>query len=223
MPAIAGNMELQNVMAQRIAPSARTRGLTVNCVAVHSQNQASSMGRHLAAAAAALQLITFPAQAMWDGESAALGSCPIGEPGVECRIALLAKDKGKLRSYSDSTDNATKIGGKATGVPVSSLGGEYAKETSILGESILQYIQGDVYDDNRPALVKDLKAKGFTWVSKYARGGSARTASARKFYIAVDAVQGHLASNGFAPFPKTKIAKVAGDVTGALELIAEGK
>ena len=45
-------------------------------------------------------------------------------------------------------------------------------------------------------VVKRLKAEGPAWVSKYARGGSARKLSARKMYIAVDALQGHLASNG---------------------------
>lgn len=33
-------------------------------------------------------------------------------------------------------------------------------------------------------------------VSKYARGGSARKQSARKFYIVIDALQGHFAANG---------------------------
>ncbi len=54
----------------------------------------------------------------------------------------------------------------------------------------------DVYDKQRIPLIKSLKSDGFTWVSKYARGGSARTQSARRMYIAVDSVVGHLASNG---------------------------
>lgn len=35
------------------------------------------------------------------------------------------------------------------------------------------------------------------WVSRYARGGSARKASARKVYVVIDAVSGHLAANGW--------------------------
>jgi hypothetical protein len=45
-------------------------------------------------------------------------------------------------------------------------------------------------------LIKTLKMEGSAWVGKYAKGGSARTASGRKVYIAIDSVQGHLASNG---------------------------
>jgi hypothetical protein len=54
----------------------------------------------------------------------------------------------------------------------------------------------DVYDKQRQPLIKSLKVDGSTWVSKYARGGSAKTQSARNMYIAVDAVQGYMASNG---------------------------
>ena len=44
-----------------------------------------------------------------------------------------------------------------------------------------------------------IKADGSKWVSKYARGGSARKQSARKFYIVIDSIQGHFASNGCDP------------------------
>jgi hypothetical protein len=35
-------------------------------------------------------------------------------------------------------------------------------------------------------------------VSKYARGGSARTVSARKVYVVADAISAHFATNGWA-------------------------
>lgn len=54
----------------------------------------------------------------------------------------------------------------------------------------------DVYDKERIPLIKSLKQDGLTWVSKYARGGSARSQSARRMYTAVDSVVGHLAANG---------------------------
>ena len=192
-------------------------------VAIPPPRVAATITTATAAVALSLQLLISPlsAEARWDGESAALGSCPLGDAGIECRKATIARDN--LGSYSRAIENATKIGGQATGVPISNLGSEYAKDTVALGSSIDQYINGDVYDDARPALVKSLKTQGATWVSKYARGGSARTLSARRFYIAVDAVEGHLASNGFAPFPKNKIPKVQKDVTDALELLTEGK
>ena len=44
--------------------------------------------------------------------------------------------------------------------------------------------------------MQSIKLDGSAWASKYARGGSARKLSARKFYIVVDALQGHITSNG---------------------------
>lgn len=74
-----------------------------------------------------------------------------------------------------------------------------------------------------PGAVQILRKDGSAWVSKYARGGSARKLSARRFYIAVDALQGHLASNGFAPFPKNKLPVLLSNVKQARDLIAQGK
>lgn len=68
-----------------------------------------------------------------------------------------------------------------------------------------------------------LRKDGSAWVSRYARGGSARKLSARRFYIAVDALQGHLASNGMAPFPKNKLPVLLSNVAQAEALIAQGK
>ena len=56
----------------------------------------------------------------------------------------------------------------------------------------------DVYDKRRVPLIKELKGDAQVWVTKYARGGSVRKQSARRFYIALDAVLGFLASNGCA-------------------------
>ena len=226
MNAIRGTAIMQKSSIRSNTAPAPTRGVSVQCVASsRSSEKVATVGRHLAAAAAALQLLTLPAQAYWDGESSAIGSCPLGEAGTECRTKSLTRDvqKGKLGSYSSALDNATKLGAKATNVPVSNLGSQYAKDTAALAESLTKYVKGEVDDDSRPALVKVLKKEGQEWVSKYARGGSARTVSARKFYIAVDQVQGHLAFNGLAPFPKNKIAKVEGDITTALTLLGEGK
>ncbi len=81
----------------------------------------------------------------------------------------------------------------------------------------------DPYDAARPGAQKALRADGQAWVSKYARGGSARTLSARKFYVVVDALQGHFASNGLAPLPAPKAAKLRADVGATLALLGEGK
>jgi hypothetical protein len=39
-------------------------------------------------------------------------------------------------------------------------------------------------------VIAQIKKDGSSWVSKYARGGSARKQAARKMYIVVDALQG---------------------------------
>ena len=75
----------------------------------------------------------------------------------------------------------------------------------------------------RIALVKKIKKEGTEWVSKYARGGSARTQSARRLYIAVDGVVGFLASNGLAPFPKAKITSTLSVIEQAKALLDAGK
>lgn len=49
----------------------------------------------------------------------------------------------------------------------------------------------------RLPLIKSVKADSTTWVSKYARGGSARKESSRRMYIAVDSVIGHISANGW--------------------------
>jgi hypothetical protein len=160
--------------------------------------------------------------AMWDGTSAAIGSCPLGEAGQECRTQALSKDT--LGDYSKVKSNTTKMGNATTlGVPVADLDKGYASDSKALGEIITKYITLDTYDPERAALAKNLKKESLNWVSKYARGGSARTVSARKIYVAVDAIQGHLASNGFAPFPKNKSERVLQDIQDALSLLEQGK
>lgn len=109
------------------------------------------------------------------------------------------------------------------GVPVSQMDDSYTKESATLSEAIIKYGTLDLYDPQRVQVINLLKADARTWTSKYARGGSVRKPSARKIYIVVDALQGHLTSNGFAPFPKAKMAKLLGDMQDAKALLAEGK
>lgn len=180
-----------------------------------------------AAAFLAIQFSTTGAEALarWDGSSAAIGSCPLGEAGEECRRGELAQDA--LLNYSQVSGkdaNSSKVSGKATGVPVSDMStSAYAKDTKALASAIESYVSLDPYDEQRVELVKMLKKEGLEWVSKYARGGSARKVSARTFYIAIDAIQGHVASNGYAPFPRSKATKVLADVNKAMALLESGK
>eukprot|EP00890_Picochlorum_soloecismus_P002631 jgi/Picsp_1/3369/NSC_06207-R1_protein len=176
----------------------------------------------LVAAVCASLCLPMSSNAMWDGTSAAIGSCPLGEAGQECRTRALSKDK--MGDYSKMGSNSTKMGSATTlGVPVANLDTGYASDSKAVGEIITKYITMDMYDPERAAVAKNLKKESLNWVSKYARGGSARTVSARKMYVAVDAIQGHLASNGFAPFPKNKSERVLQDIQDALSLLEQGK
>lgn len=74
-----------------------------------------------------------------------------------------------------------------------------------------------------PTHPPQLRADGSAWVSRYARGGSARAVSARRFYVAVDALGGHLASNGAAPYPAAKVPKLLATLDEAVaQLDKEG-
>lgn len=194
-----GSSQMIKAANIKAAPSSKLlcQRVVASSSGASTEDRRSNIIRHFAATAAALQIIALPAQAYWDGESSGRGSCPLGDAGVECRTNLLAKDAKKgLGSYNSKVDNATKVSGKVGGVPVSEMTGPYAMETLALGDAMLKYAELDLYDPARVDLIKTLKKEGQDWVSKYARGGSARTTSARKLYIAVDGILGHLASNG---------------------------
>lgn len=75
----------------------------------------------------------------------------------------------------------------------------------------------------RPALIKQLKGDAATWVSKYAPGGSARKLSARRMYVAVDAVMGHIANAGLAPLPGGKFKVVEASMKDAVAFLADGR
>jgi len=105
---------------------------------------------------------------------------------------------------------------------VSVLDGEYGRSTVDLAGKIDAYFTLDVYDKQRIPLIKSLKLDATNWVSKYARGGSVRSKSARTMYSAVDAIVGHMASNGLAPYPTGKQKAVRANVNQALAFLAEG-
>mmetsp|Transcript_5623 Transcript_5623/g.13233 ORF Transcript_5623/g.13233 Transcript_5623/m.13233 type:complete len:226 (+) Transcript_5623:151-828(+) len=115
-----------------------------------------------------------------------------------------------------------KTAGPAPNVPVAELNSEYAQQTLALADQIEKYMDLDVYDKSRVPLIKDMKVKCSDWVSKYARGGSARSQSARKMYVAVDAVTGFLASNGLAPLPNRKKEATKKSLDEARAFLAKG-
>jgi len=136
-----------------------------------------------------------------------------------CRQNALARDAGKQESYGQVSSRKFEL---VEGVPVAKLDQTYINDTLKLSEDIEQYCSMDVYDKARPGLIRTLKSDGTTWVTKYARGGSARSQSARRMYIAVDAVVGHLASNGYAPLPPVKVKAVIKSVDEAKDFLSKG-
>lgn len=171
-------------------------------------------------------VITIPAKQAsagfgWDGSSAALGSCAIGDEGADCRRQQLLKDKIGTSAYPSSQQEG-RPQALTTGIPIAEMNDDYTKETVALGEAVERYFSLEPFDPERPKLVKSIKADGASWASKYARGGSARKLSARKFYIVVDALQGHITSNGFAPLPSAKAQLLQRNVAETRELLARG-
>ncbi|GBF99371.1 hypothetical protein Rsub_12175 [Raphidocelis subcapitata] len=147
-----------------------------------------------------------------------------GEQADECRARILARDTAAqeeaLAEYAKRENRSVRV---ASGVPVSEMSDEYTRATLQLADKLEAYFTTDVYDKSRGALIKDVKGEAQAWVTKYARGGSVRKQSARRFYVAVDAVLGHLASNGLAPFPASKIKVVRATLEEARGLLAEAK
>ncbi|CAK0784694.1 hypothetical protein CVIRNUC_007898 [Coccomyxa viridis] len=159
----------------------------------------------------------------WDGTSVAQGSCALGDEGDECRRETLLKSQKKGQANYADVSKIDRPLQNTVGIPVAQMDDAYSQETLKLAEVVDRYASMDVYDAERPKLVGELRKEAGQWVAKYARGGSARKLSARRFYIAVDALQGHLASNGQAPFPKAKIPVLRSNVAQARDLIAQGK
>ncbi|PNW86244.1 hypothetical protein CHLRE_02g078507v5 [Chlamydomonas reinhardtii] len=142
-----------------------------------------------------------------------------------CRNAVLNRDLKSVQQ-ADANYNAMSKNQYTTvsGVPVAVLDSEYARATLKLREDILQYAELDIQDyKTRVPLIKTIKTEGADWVSKYARGGSARSDSARRMYIAVDALIGHLAANGYAPMPKPKLKVVLVNIDQAKDFLEIGK
>ena len=81
----------------------------------------------------------------------------------------------------------------------------------------------DVPFNSRRRYVWALKKAGNNWCSKYAPGGSAKTASGRAFYNAINQLVGHYNANGIAPLPATRQATVVDNLTKTRDLIAEGR
>lgn len=144
------------------------------------------------------------------------------DAAADCRRAALASDE--LSSYGKASARAADAERPAPNVPVAKLDSQYARDTLAMRDSIAAYVAIPADDARaRAPLVKKLRAECTKWASAYARGGSARSQSARSMYVAVDAVMGHLASNGIAPLGAGKLREVSASLEASAAFLADGK
>ena len=149
----------------------------------------------------------------------------MGPDGDACRARTLAKDFGKgTEGYQGSIRGSSGLATNTNSIPIPSVqGGAYASETRALAASIREYLALAPSDASRVPKGKALRKAGAVWAARYAPGGSARLKSARRCYISVDALQGHLAANGAAPYPASKASKLLAGLDDVEELLSKGQ
>ena len=147
--------------------------------------------------------------------------CDPTEDGAECRQRLLVGDEttGSLNGYEEKSKKSFAAAKASTNPDLTN----YQKDTLVLVEEVEAVLALDVYDMTREKRISVLKKDGNTWSSKYAPGGSAKTASGRAFYNAINQVSGHFNANGIAPLPASRQAVVNENLVKTRELIAEGR
>ncbi|KAK9819323.1 hypothetical protein WJX74_006254 [Apatococcus lobatus] len=148
----------------------------------------------------------------------AASTCPTGDEGIECKRRIIEEDK--MEAYPSPGSKSLQA---VTGVPVAEMKDDYTKATYALTIALEKYLSLDPYDKERIKVIQSIKENGRQWAGKYAPGGSARKLSARKFYIAVDAVQGHLVSYGMSPYPKARISKIQDSIDQTRALLKDNK
>lgn len=122
---------------------------------------------------------------VWDGTSAASGSCAVGPDGDACRARTIAKDFGERAAgdggggYGESIKASSGLATNSNSIPIPSMQGPYVSETRALSASIREYLALAPSDASRVPKGKALRKAGAVWAAKYAPGGSARLKSAR--------------------------------------------
>ncbi|KAK9835261.1 hypothetical protein WJX84_001454 [Apatococcus fuscideae] len=148
----------------------------------------------------------------------AASTCPTGDEGIECKRRIIQEDK--MQAYPSPGSKSLQA---VSGVPVAEMKDDYTKATYALTEALQKYITLDPYDKERFEVIKSIKENARQWAGKYAPGGSARKLSARKFYIAVDAVNGHLVAYGLSPYPKNRVPKIQDSIDQTRALLQQNK
>lgn len=139
--------------------------------------------------------------------------------GAECRENEIGKDAAELGDYESKSARKVELAKTQTNPDLTN----YQKETLELVVEVEAVLALDIYDLTRESRINQLKKSGNTWCSKYAPGGSAKTASGRAFYNAVNQLIGHYNANGIAPLPPSRQEVVIANLTKTRELIAEGR
>ena len=156
----------------------------------------------------------FSGRKTWTGELPD-GTCALGEEGDDCRLKEIGKDSEKLKRELSTSAQGSK--------PSYSGNEEYYESTDKLMSEITTYLSMDVYDPARRKAQASIQDDGKTWVSKYAKGGSARLESAQKFYVVVDSLLGHFASQGYAPLQKVQRDKIQSGIDNTAALVTKRK
>ena len=214
-----GDRATSSVVARASSSSSSSSSSDTDIVAMPPTTATSSrrsavLFAGLSAASSSLFAAADPAKA----ERGTVVCDPTAE-GAECRARELGKDDNELGDYEAKSAKKVELAKTQTNPDLTN----YQKETLALADEVQEVLALDIYDLTREKRIAALKKDGNTWCSKYAPGGSAKTASGRAFYNAVNQLIGHYNANGIAPLPASRQEVVVSNVTKTRELIAEGR
>lgn len=120
-------------------------------------------------AASSLFIAAGPAKAERSGKTV----CDPTENGADCRANEISKDSAELGDYESKSARKVGLAKTQTNPNLTN----YQKETITLVDEVDAVLALDLYDLTREKRIAALKKDGNTWCSKYAPGGSAKTAS----------------------------------------------
>jgi hypothetical protein len=195
---MSSTLAMQHAMCARLATSVRqssqnkgraaaraTIGQSARVVSASASSSDTSVvvmpssGRRSAlfaglSAAAAFASSAGPARAeRGDGIFLRKTVCDPTEDGAECRAAELGKDTAELGDYESKSARTVTMANSQTNPDYSN----YQVQTLELVSDVEAVLALDLYDLTREKRISALKKEGNTWCSKYAPGGSAKTAS----------------------------------------------
>ena len=145
--------------------------------------------------------------------------CDPTADGAECRANEIGKDLGGLGDYDQKANKKVELAKAMTNPNMTN----YQLDTMKLVDECAEVLALDVYDLTREKRIGQLVKDGNVWSSKYAPGGSSKTASGRAFYNAINQVSGHFNFNGIAPLPKSRLDVVNANLEDTRKLIEQGR